>query len=159
MYILMKMEKLQRGISSRPQISISKSLKSVYMYGCILSLKILRKLYKHKALEFIEGKSSFSRYHKYPPLFLRPQTTPRYILVSSTYHLNKFERKSSKYRIYMNLYNKTSKFHVFIPNTPLNVSFRNLSYGNYMFSECTWKTNVIIKNICLVTNLKMITRM
>ena len=56
---------------------------------------------------------------KRPPSLLRPQTTPSYILESSTYHLNKFERKSSKYRIYMNLNNKNSKFHIFTPNTPL----------------------------------------
>ena len=43
-------------------INISKSLKSIYMYGCILSLNILSKLNKHKGLEFLEGKSSFSRH-------------------------------------------------------------------------------------------------
>ena len=56
-------EKLQSGVSSSLKIiNVSKSLKSIYMYGCILSLKILSKLYKHKGLEFFEGKSSFSRH-------------------------------------------------------------------------------------------------
>ena len=103
-------------------INISKSLKSIYMYGCILSLNILSKLNEHKELEFLEGKSSFSRHFLVNARlhFSDPQTTPRYSLEPSTYHLDKFERKSSKYRIYMNLNNKTSKFHVFTPNTPLN---------------------------------------
>ena len=62
MYTLMKAEKLQSGVSSRPQDYKYKSLKSIYAYGCILSLKILSKLYKHKGLEFLEGKCSFSRH-------------------------------------------------------------------------------------------------